>query len=117
MKAKILNLETCCNKLIKAVKKLAYHKHAHIHFRFKDKKDELVIVCSKDSPMQIVAKKKGSGKGESKPWEKSDFREMVPEDAILKNQSQIEHIKIDAGNFNMEWKTLSSFMEWLDEMQ
>ena len=117
METKALNVEACCNKLVKAVKKVAWHKHAHVHFRFKNKKDELVVICSETGAIQIVVKEKNAPKGESKPWEESDFGKVNPEEALLKNQSKIENIKIDAGNFRMEWKTLPNFMQWLDEMQ
>lgn len=108
-------LDELIPRLCAVFKKTTGHSRGHIHFRYKGKRDHLVLVIHSESLIRIVTKNEQCKKGKCLSWRKSEFSDFSPQEAFLRFFDQIDTITIDEPGFKRTWDSLDDLLNWLNK--
>ena len=96
-------------------KKKTSRTGGHVHFKYKGKKDSIILICDNLSIEDILAKNEHCAEGRFISWSTSDFSRFSPKTAFLAMLDRIEFIEIDDPSIQKSWSGLAEFQNWLNE--
>lgn len=109
------NLDKLAQQICEVFKRTTGYNSGHVHFLYKGKQDQLIVICHNGELKEIVAKNKECGKGECIDWELSEFAVFSPKEAFLRLFAQVDKIIIDDSRFRKTWDSSGDFLTWLNE--